>query len=318
MFFYNAFIESNLTDDDKSSIAQITAESAQLADVDLRFDRGANGEKQKAEAGSLSGKANTLNDLNDRCISVSKAIGTGKKGTVGILSKLLAGVTIGTGANMKETRKILELPEISKANDATSMLRALLMALFPSTAEIYETGDMKKEVEYCIEVLSKIYHDAKNANLDSKNKAAISDDGFEEARTQAQEILDQLKSAATKIGQFKANDVNTDNEKDLGAQKNNEKAADDVSTASSKLSSILLEIQTSMQEALTKGMDSGLVLVKTSMNEIEFRLKAIRSLVASRKEIAVGIEPANDKNTSTDIAIKSDKDISKANAEDAR
>ena len=285
------YIETPLVkDDNNSSIARITAESAQLADVDLKFDRQANGEKQKGEASDLNSKGTTLKNLNDRVLSISKSIGIGKSGSVGILLYLLGRTTIGTGADLKTSKAILDLPEVAKAKDASAFLRALLLELFPGTAEIYESKDIAGEVKYIIKTATGIYNDSKSSQLADGNKAAVSEDGFGEARKQAQEILDQLKSAATKIGQFKANDVDTDNKNDLGAQKENEKAAGDVADVSGKLSTNLMEIQSSMQEALTKGMDSGLVIIKTVITELEFRVKSIQSLAGGRTGIEVRMD----------------------------
>lgn len=287
------YIEQPLVKDDKlSSIARITAEATQLADVDLKVDRQANGEKQKAEATGLSQKGTTLKNLNDRLIAIIKSIGSGKSGTAGILLYLLGRQTIGTGADLKTAKAILDIPEIAKAKDATAFLKALLFTLFPGDAEIYETKDLEGEIKYIVKAATSIYSDSKSSQLASGegNNVAISDDGFAEARKQAQDILDQLKSAGTKIGQFKANDVDTDNKNDLGAQKANESAANDVAGESGKVSANLLEIQTSMQEALTKGMDSGLVIIKTVLTELEFRLKSIRSLAVDRSAVNVKLD----------------------------
>ena len=286
------YIEQPLVKDDKlSSIARITAEATQLADVDLKVDRQANGEKQKAEATGLSQKGTTLKNLNDRLMAIIKSIGSGKTGTAGVLLYLLGRQTIGTGADLKTAKAIIDIPEIAKAKDATAFLKALLFTLFPGDAEIYETKDLEGEIKYIIKVATSIYSDSKNSQIAAEsNNVAISDDGFAEARKQAQDILDQLKSAGTKIGQFKANDVDTDNKDDLGAQKANESAANDVAGESGKVSANLLEIQTSMQEALTKGMDSGLVIIKTVLTEMEFRLKSIRSLAVDRSSVNVKLD----------------------------
>ena len=323
------YINTPLVKDDKlSTIARITAEAAQLADVDLKFDRGANGEKQKVGASDLNSKSSTLKDLNDRIISITKSIGMGKNGGVGVLMHVVGKQMIGTGADLKTSKAVMDLPEISKAKDVSNMLRGLLLTLFPSDAEIYESGNLQNEVKYVLNAATAIYHDSKNSQLVKGNNAAVSDDGFEEARKQAQDILDQLKSAASKIGQFKATDVDTNNDKNLGAKKDNESGANDLADVSGKLSSNLMEVQTSMQEAMTKGMDAGLVLIKTVLSELEFRVKSLRSLVGGRKEASSNMKDTKDSKKAPDdkkddiidaeiVDEKEDKNMKNARALDA-
>ena len=130
--------------------------------------------------------------------------------------------------------------------------------------------------------------DAKN----SMNQNLALEDKFEEGRKQAQDILDALKEAANKIDAYgktaKGNIETYTKEKKTGNKTvdANDSVIEKHAASSSKLSTILIEIQAGMQECLTKGMDTGLTLMKAMLSELEYRAKVIDKLEVEKRETA--------------------------------
>ena len=102
-----------------------------------------------------------------------------------------------------------------------------------------------------------------------------------------------MKDASAKIDAYSrsaaGNVKSYDGFKDGSTDKNYEDKSTVVekhAEGAGKLSTILTEIQAGMQECLTKGMDTGLVLLKAMLSELEYRAKAVDKLPTENREKA--------------------------------
>ena len=205
-----------------------------------------------------------------------KEVGLGDKGAAQILLKIFNGNAAIKGIVEKKDSKIKDAKKVSE------ILKALSQSFFPKDAETVSVG-AKERIGQLATTVSSLLDGSKGGTSEGVKVSAeaLVRNGFEEARKQAQDVLDKLKEAAKKIGSVKASTFDTKVKDDADATKANEEAAGKTAEAMGKLSTNLMEIQSSMQAIITGGMDAGVALLKAVTNELNTQTKAIGKMAGS-------------------------------------
>ena len=205
-----------------------------------------------------------------------KEVGLGDKGAAQILLKMFNDNVAIKGIVEKKDSKVKDAKKVSE------ILKALSQSFFPKDAETVSVGAKERIVQLAATVNALLDGSKKGTSEGVKVSAeALVRNGFEEARKQAQDVLDKLKEAAKKIGAVKASSFDTKVKDDADATKANEEAAGKTAEAMGKLSTNLMEIQSSMQAIITGGMDAGVALLKAVTNELNTQTKAIGKMAGS-------------------------------------
>ena len=205
-----------------------------------------------------------------------KEVGLGDKGAAQILLKMFNDNAAIKGIVEKKDSKVKDAKKVSE------ILKALSQSFFPKDAETVSVG-AKERIGQLAAIVNALLDGSKKGNAEGINISAeaLVRNGFEEARKQAQDVLDKLKEAAKKIGAVKASSFDTKVKDDADATKANEEAAGKTAEAMGKLSTNLMEIQSSMQAIITGGMDAGVALLKAVTNELNTQTKAIAKMAGS-------------------------------------
>ena len=205
-----------------------------------------------------------------------KEVGLGDKGAAQILLKMFNDNAAVKGIVEKKDSKVKDAKKVSE------ILKALSQSFFPKDAETVSVG-AKERIGQLVATVNALLDGSKGGtSAGAKVSAeALVRNGFEEARKQAQDVLDKLKEAAKKIGAVKASSFDTKVKDDADATKANEEAAGKTAEAMGKLSTNLMEIQSSMQAIITGGMDAGVALLKAVTNELNTQTKAISKMAGS-------------------------------------
>ena len=205
-----------------------------------------------------------------------KEVGLGDKGAAQILLKMFNDNAAIKGIVEKKDSKVKDAKKVSE------ILKALSQSFFPKDAETVSVG-AKERIGQLAATVNALLDGSKKGNAEGINISAeaLVRNGFEEARKQAQDVLDKLKEAAKKIGAVKASSFDTKVKDDADATKANEEAAGKTAEAMGKLSTNLMEIQSSMQAIITGGMDAGVALLKAVTNELNTQTKAISKMAGS-------------------------------------
>ena len=205
-----------------------------------------------------------------------KEVGLGDKGAAQILLKMFNDNAAIKGIVEKKDSKIKDAKKVSE------ILKALSQSFFPKDAETVSVG-AKERIGQLATTVSSLLDGSKGGTSEGVKVSAeaLVRNGFEEARKQAQDVLDKLKEAAKKIGSVKASTFDTKVKDDADATKANEEAAGKTAEAMGKLSTNLMEIQSSMQAIITGGMDAGVALLKAVTNELNTQTKAIGKMAGS-------------------------------------
>jgi hypothetical protein len=172
--------------------------------------------------------------------------------------------------------------KVKDAKKVSEILKALSQSFFPKDAETVSVG-AKERIGQLAATVNSLLDGSKGGTSErvKVSAEALVRNGFEEARKQAQDVLDKLKEAAKKIGAVKASSFDTKVKDDADATKANEEAAGKTAEAMGKLSTNLMEIQSSMQAIITGGMDAGVALLKAVTNELNTQTKAIAKMAGS-------------------------------------
>ena len=205
-----------------------------------------------------------------------KEVGLGDKGAAQILLKMFNDNAAIKGIVEKKDSKVKDAKKVSE------ILKALSQSFFPKDAETVSVG-ARERVGQLATTVNALLDGSKKGNAEGINISgeALVRNGFEEARKQAQDVLDKLKEAAKKIGAVKASSFDTKVKDDADATKANEEAAGKTAEAMGKVSTNLMEIQSSMQAIITGGMDAGVALLKAVTNELNTQTKAIGKMAGS-------------------------------------
>ena len=205
-----------------------------------------------------------------------KEVGLGDKGAAQILLKMFNDNAAIKGIVEKKDSKIKDAKKVSE------ILKALSQSFFPKDAETVSVG-AKERIGQLAATVNSLLDGSKGVTSEGVKVSAeaLVRNGFEEARKQAQDVLDKLKEAAKKIGAVKASSFDTKVKDDADATKANEEAAGKTAEAMGKLSTNLMEIQSSMQAIITGGMDAGVALLKAVTNELNTQTKAIGKMAGS-------------------------------------
>ena len=205
-----------------------------------------------------------------------KEVGLGDKGAAQILLKMFNDNAAIKGIVEKKDSKVKDAKKVSE------ILKALSQSFFPKDAETVSVGAKERIGQLAATVNALLDGSKGGTSAGAKVSAeALVRNGFEEARKQAQDVLDKLKEAAKKIGAVKASSFDTKVKDDADATKANEEAAGKTAEAMGKLSTNLMEIQSSMQAIITGGMDAGVALLKAVTNELNTQTKAIGKMAGS-------------------------------------
>ena len=205
-----------------------------------------------------------------------KEVGLGDKGAAQILLKMFNDNAVIKGIVEKKDSKVKDAKKVSE------ILKALSQSFFPKDAETVSVGAKERIGQLAATVNALLDGSKGGTSAGAKVSAeALVRNGFEEARKQAQDVLDKLKEAAKKIGAVKASSFDTKVKDDADATKANEEAAGKTAEAMGKLSTNLMEIQSSMQAIITGGMDAGVALLKAVTNELNTQTKAIGKMAGS-------------------------------------
>ena len=205
-----------------------------------------------------------------------KEVGLGDKGAAQILLKMFNDNATIKGIVEKKDSKVKDAKKVSE------ILKALSQSFFPKDAETVSVG-AKERIGQLAATVNALLDGSKGGTSEGVKVSAeaLVRNGFEEARKQAQDVLDKLKEAAKKIGAVKASSFDTKVKDDADATKANEEAAGKTAEAMGKVSTNLMEIQSSMQAIITGGMDAGVALLKAVTNELNTQTKAIGKMVGS-------------------------------------
>ena len=205
-----------------------------------------------------------------------KEVGLGDKGAAQILLKMFNDNAAIKGIVEKKDSKVKDAKKVSE------ILKALSQSFFPKDAETVSVG-AKERIGQLAATVNALLDGSKGGTSEGVKVSAeaLVRNGFEEARKQAQDVLDKLKEAAKKIGAVKASSFDTKVKDDADATKANEEAAGKTAEAMGKLSTNLMEIQSSMQAIITGGMDAGVALLKAVTNELNTQTKAIGKMAGS-------------------------------------
>ena len=229
--------------------------------------------------GLASGNAATAIEATSKNLEdLIKEVGLGDKGAAQILLKMFNDNAAIKGIVEKKDSKIKDAKKVSE------ILKALSQSFFPKDAETVSVGAKERIGQLATTVNALLDGSADKSRLSSGTQVsaeALVRNGFEEARKQAQDVLDKLKEAAKKIGAVKASSFDTKVKDDADATKANEEAAGKTAEARGKLSTNLMEIQSSMQAIITGGMDAGVALLKAVTNELNTQTKAIGKMAGS-------------------------------------
>ena len=229
--------------------------------------------------GLASGNAATAIEATSKNLEeLIKEVGLGDKGAAQILLKMFNDNAAIKGIVEKKDSKIKDAKKVSE------ILKALSQSFFPKDAETVSVGAKERIGQLATTVNALLDGSADKSRLSSGTQVsaeALVRNGFEEARKQAQDVLDKLKEAAKKIGAVKASSFDTKVKDDADATKANEEAAGKTAEAMGKLSTNLMEIQSSMQAIITGGMDAGVALLKAVTNELNTQTKAIGKMAGS-------------------------------------
>ncbi len=274
----NLYIGTALKDDDnESTLKSITEASVTVASS---MNDVLKSGKAIITEDTIRGFDGSVKKLED----ITRDLGFGDKASVKVLVKLIE-----KSSGYAAIKKLME--DDVKAKDAKSLtvlLKDILMQVFKADAPTVDA-----EGNAIITIVGEIETALKGFGGfagDNKNKAETMQDRFEEGRKRAQDVLDKLKESANKMDNFsrtavgnvqnslKGDDDNVRDDPD--SNKTIEKAAESIG----KLSTALTVIQVAMQEALTKGMDAGLTLLKAMLKELEYRAKAIDKLPTEARE----------------------------------
>lgn len=227
--------------------------------------------------GLTSGIAATAIEATSKNLEeLIKEVGLGDKGAAQILLKMFNDNTAIKGIVEKKDSKIKDAKKVSE------ILKALSQSFFPKDAETVSVG-AKERIGQLATTVNSLLEGSKGGTSDGVKVSAeaLVRNGFEEARKQAQDVLDKLKEAAKKIGAVKASSFDTKVKDDADATKANEEAAGKTAEAMGKVSTNLMEIQSSMQAIITGGMDAGVALLKAVTNELNTQTKAIGKMAGS-------------------------------------
>ena len=229
--------------------------------------------------GLASGNAATAIEATSKNLEeLIKEVGLGDKGAAQILLKMFNDNAAIKGIVEKKDSKVKDAKKVSE------ILKALSQSFFPKDAETVSVGAKERIGQLATTVNALLDGSADKSRLSSGTQVsaeALVRNGFEEARKQAQDVLDKLKEAAKKIGAVKASSFDTKVKDDADATKANEEAAGKTAEAMGKLSTNLMEIQSSMQAIITGGMDAGVALLKAVTNELNTQTKAIGKMAGS-------------------------------------
>ena len=229
--------------------------------------------------GLASGNAATAIEATSKNLEeLIKEVGLGDKGAAQILLKMFNDNATIKGIVEKKDSKVKDAKKVSE------ILKALSQSFFPKDAETVSVGAKERIGQLATTVNALLDGSADKSRLSSGTQVsaeALVRNGFEEARKQAQDVLDKLKEAAKKIGAVKASSFDTKVKDDADATKANEEAAGKTAEAMGKLSTNLMEIQSSMQAIITGGMDAGVALLKAVTNELNTQTKAIGKMAGS-------------------------------------
>ena len=227
--------------------------------------------------GLASGNAATAIEATSKNLEeLIKEVGLGDKGAAQILLKMFNDNAVIKGIVEKKDSKVKDAKKVSE------ILKALSQSFFPKDAETVSVG-AKERIGQLAATVSSLLDGSKVGTSEGVKVSAeaLVRNGFEEARKQAQDVLDKLKEAAKKIGAVKASSFDTKVKDDADATKANEEAAGKTAEAMGKLSTNLMEIQSSMQAIITGGMDAGVALLKAVTNELNTQTKAIGKMAGS-------------------------------------
>jgi hypothetical protein len=227
--------------------------------------------------GLASGIAATAIEATSKNLEeLIKEVGLGDKGAAQILLKMFNDNAAIKGIVEKKDSKIKDAKKVSE------ILKALSQSFFPKDAETVSVG-AKERIGQLAATVNSLLDGSKGGTSErvKVSAEALVRNGFEEARKQAQDVLDKLKEAAKKIGAVKASSFDTKVKDDADATKANEEAAGKTAEAMGKLSTNLMEIQSSMQAIITGGMDAGVALLKAVTNELNTQTKAIAKMAGS-------------------------------------
>jgi hypothetical protein len=227
--------------------------------------------------GLASGNAATAIEATSKNLEeLIKEVGLGDKGAAQILLKMFNDNAAIKGIVEKKDSKVKDAKKVSE------ILKALSQSFFPKDAETVSVG-AKERIGQLAATVNSLLDGSKGGTSErvKVSAEALVRNGFEEARKQAQDVLDKLKEAAKKIGAVKASSFDTKVKDDADATKANEEAAGKTAEAMGKLSTNLMEIQSSMQAIITGGMDAGVALLKAVTNELNTQTKAIAKMAGS-------------------------------------
>ena len=227
--------------------------------------------------GLASGNAATAIEATSKNLEeLIKEVGLGDKGAAQILLKMFNDNVAIKGIVEKKDSKVKDAKKVSE------ILKALSQSFFPKDAETVSVG-AKERIGQLAATVNSLLDGSKGGTSEGVKVSAeaLVRNGFEEARKQAQDVLDKLKEAAKKIGAVKASSFDTKVKDDADATKANEEAAGKTAEAMGKVSTNLMEIQSSMQAIITGGMDAGVALLKAVTNELNTQTKAIAKMAGS-------------------------------------
>lgn len=274
----NLYIGTALKDgDDKSDLKAITEGAVEVAST-------MNDVLKSGKAIITEDGLGTFNESVKILEDITKDLGFGDKAPVKVLVKLIE-----KSSGYAAIKKLME--DDVKAKDAKSLtvlLKDILMQVFKADAPTVDA-----EGNAIITIVEEIETSLKGFGGfagDDKNKAATMQDRFEEGRKRAQDVLDKLKESANKMDNFSRTAIGNvqnslkDKDGNVTDDPNSDKTIEKAAESIGKLSTALTVVQVAMQEALTKGMDAGLTLLKAMLKELEYRAKAIDKLPTEARE----------------------------------
>ena len=269
---------------DGATLVKITETAVNVANSVKTDD---DGNKPKGKSEDLSKTEANIKESSEGLEALIKEVGFGDKGAGTILLKFFAAQPQIKAIVDKKDSKLKEAKKVSE------ILKQLSQSFFAKDAEV-QTVEAKARLTSLKGIVDLLLAGSKTSTTSTVRVSleALERNGFEEARKQAQDILDKLKEAAKKIGSVKGTSFDTKEKGEdvAAAQKDNEDAAGKVATAMGKLSTNLLEVQSSMQAVITGGMDNGAALLKAVTNEVSNQVKAIGKLSGDFKRKAGGDE----------------------------
>lgn len=271
------------------NIVNITAGAAGLAAIveNLKSGRAA-GDTTNAKGDTVGGGRRTSGTaIGDYSTDVEKAVtdvkafnsklSLGEKGAVesftllfGVIAKNKKGSTIAT---------TMDKAKLKDAKSLTELIRSLLTHFFPAsvaTRSIKGDSNIKSQISILEKVM---FHGGDGDATDfgrSDNAGSVFSDPIKFGLKICEDILSELKRAATVINSFKKEDlVEIDA---AGEVKDGQDASGKLAEKMTEFGKELMSLESGMQAVITKGMDAGATILEVTAKEVlaqtEIMLKA--------------------------------------------